>query len=62
MNMYILTYSYSYLQKVVIGKFLNVFFDSRGEILYDCDVFLEISAVIWANTSLQNESNASSFI
>ena len=62
MNMYILTYSYSYLQKVVIGKFLNVFFDSRGEILYDRDIFLELSAVIWANTSLQNESNASSFI
>ena len=27
------TYSYSYLQKVVIGRFLNLLFDSMGEIV-----------------------------
>ena len=31
-TMFIYTYSYSYLQKVVIGRFLNLLFDSAGEI------------------------------
>ena len=31
--MYIHTYLYSYLQKVVIGRFINLLFDSTGEMV-----------------------------
>ena len=33
------TYSYSYLKKVAIGKFLNLLFDSTGEILFAGEIF-----------------------
>ena len=31
--MYIHTYLYSYLQKVVIGRFINLLFDSTGDMV-----------------------------
>ena len=33
MSLHIHTYPYLYLQKAVIGRFLNLLFDSTGEIL-----------------------------
>ena len=53
------TCSYSYLKKVLIGRVLNLLFDSTGEIW---DFHLELSGVIWANMSLRSGSNASLFI
>ena len=38
--MYIHTYSYSDLQKVVIARFLNLLFDSTGEIVKAREFFL----------------------
>ena len=37
--MYIHTYSYSDLQKVVIARFLNLLFDSTGEIVKAREIF-----------------------
>ena len=56
------TYSNSYLQKVGIGRYLNLLFDSMVETVYARVIFLKLSGAIWTNMSLRSGSNTSSLI